>query len=70
MSPGPHQPSLQRDGVDAEVLDQAQVVVHVFQTAQHLRNKRTAVTPAITPVITPAITHFNRGADIYIYIFR
>lgn len=33
----PHQPSLQGDGVDAEVLDQAQVVVHVLQAAQHLQ---------------------------------
>lgn len=34
--PGSHQPSLERDGVDVEVFDQSQVVVHVFQTAQHL----------------------------------
>lgn len=33
---GSHQPSLERDGVDVEVFDQSQVVVHVFQTAQHL----------------------------------
>lgn len=34
--PGSHQPSLERDGVDVEVFDQSQVVVHVFQAAQHL----------------------------------
>lgn len=33
---GTDQPSLERDGVDVEVFDQAQVVVHVLQAAQHL----------------------------------
>lgn len=32
-----YQPPLERDGVDAEVSDQAEVVVHVLQAAQHLR---------------------------------
>lgn len=41
---GAHQPSLQRDGVDVEVFDQAQVVVHVLQTAQHLQHN-TRITP-------------------------
>jgi len=36
-----HQPSLECDGVDVELCDQAQVMVHVFQTAQHLQNKGT-----------------------------
>lgn len=37
-SRGPHSPATSwRDGVDAEVPDQAQVVVHVLQAAQHLR---------------------------------
>lgn len=36
-----HQPSLQRDGVDVEVFDQSQVVVHVFQAAQHLQEHQT-----------------------------
>lgn len=35
--PDTHQPPLERDGVDAEVPDQAQVMVHVLQAAQHLR---------------------------------
>ena len=34
-----HQPSLECDGVDVEVLDQAEVVIHVFQTAQHLEEQ-------------------------------
>lgn len=36
----PHQPSLECDGVDVEVYDQAQVMVHMFQTAQHLEGQR------------------------------
>lgn len=36
-----HQPSLQCDRVDVEVFDQAQVMVHVLQTAQHLEEQRT-----------------------------
>lgn len=32
-----YQPPLERDGVDAEVSDQAEVMVHVLQAAQHLR---------------------------------
>lgn len=36
-----HQPSLQGDGVDVEVFDQSQVVVHVFQAAQHLQEHQT-----------------------------
>lgn len=34
-----HQPSLQCDGVDVKVSNQAKVMVHMFQTAQHLKNK-------------------------------
>ena len=37
QGPDTHQPPLERDGVDAEVPDQAQVVVHVLQAAQHLQ---------------------------------
>lgn len=32
-----YQPPLESDGVDVEVLDEAQVVVHVLQAAQHLQ---------------------------------
>lgn len=35
-----HQPSLECDGIDVEVFDQAQVMVHMFQTAQHLEEER------------------------------
>ena len=33
QGPDTHQPPLERDGVDAEVPDQAQVMVHVLQAA-------------------------------------
>lgn len=36
----PYQPPPERDGVDGEVSDQAQVMVHVLQAAQHLRTER------------------------------
>lgn len=35
-----YQPPPERDGVDGEVSDQAQVMVHVLQAAQHLRTQR------------------------------
>lgn len=39
-----YQPPLERDGVHAEVPDQAEVVVHVLQAAQHLQAQEQGMT--------------------------
>lgn len=47
-----YQPPLERDGVDAEVPDQAEVVVHVLQAAQHLWGREQSMAPAHRPAAT------------------
>lgn len=47
-----YQPPLERDGVDAEVPDQAKVVVHVLQAAQHLWGREQSMAPAHRPAAT------------------
>lgn len=57
---GSHQPPLERDGVDVEVFDQTQVVVHVLQAAQHLQRQRQA--SALTQPLDAATGRWFKGS--------
>lgn len=56
-----HQPPLERDGVDVELSDQAQVVVHVLQAAQHLEEAPGQV-PTVLQVGSATRSHPSKSS--------